>query len=111
MSYASRVSEIGGYRNGYKPDDVSNTSGSLNSPASMISDTVDIPLYRSSINRGQRSSEALLNIVVGCYIEGVYTRDTRKIFKPFGIESTSSTAVLNTNKKLDEGFEPWRNRD
>ena len=110
-SYAPRVGEVGGYRNGYIPDGVSSASGSLHSLASKISDTVDIPLYRNAVNRGQRSSEALLNVAAECYIEGVYTRDISKIFKPFGIESMSSTEVSNTSKKLDEGFEPWRNRD
>ena len=109
--YAPRVGEGGGYGNGYIPDGVANASGSLNSLSSKISDTVDIPLYRNAVNRGQRSREALLNVAAECYIEGVYTHDISKIFKPFGIESMSSTEVSNTSKKLDEGFEPWRNRD
>ncbi len=29
-----------------------------------------------------------------------------KYYRPFGIESMPSTQVSNTNKKLDEGFEP-----
>ena len=57
-SYAPRVGEVGGYRNGYVPDGVSSASGSLNSVVSKIPDTVDIPLYRNAVNRGQRSSEA-----------------------------------------------------
>ena len=46
-----------------------------------------------------------------CYIEGVSTRENYKIFDQFGIESMSSTQVSNTNKKLDEEFEIWKNRD
>ena len=44
VSYVPRVGEIGGYRNGYKPDGVANASGSLNSLASGISDTGEILL-------------------------------------------------------------------
>ena len=29
----------------------------------------------------------------------------------FGVETITSTQVSNTSKKLDEGFEPWRNRN
>ena len=111
VSYAHRVGDIGGYRSGYLPDGAPKTSGSLSSLTPTISDTVDTPLYRNTMNRGQRSSEALLNVAAECYTEGVCTGDISKIFKPFGIESMSSTQVSDTSKKLDEGFEPWRNRD
>ena len=109
--YSHQVGEIGGHRNGYKPEGLPNTSGSLNLLASRISGSADTPLYPETMNRGQRSSEALLNVAAECYLEGVYSREISKRFKPFGIETMSSTQVSNTNKKLDEGFEPWRNRD
>ena len=105
-----RLGDIGGYRNGYNPDGATKASGSLNFLPSQTSSSVDTPLYPSANNRGQRSSEALLNAVAECYIEGVSTRDSGKILEQFGIESISSTQLSNTNEKLDEGFEPWRNR-
>ncbi len=109
--YGHRVGEFGGHRNGYKPEGLPNTSGSLNSLASKVSGSVDTPLYPETMNRGQRSSEALVNVAAECYLEGVYSREISRRFKPFGIETMSSAQVSNTNKKLDEGFEPWRNRD
>lgn len=50
---------------------VSNASGSLNSLASEISDTLDTQLYRNTVNRGQRSDKALLSVVAECSIEGI----------------------------------------
>ena len=49
--------------------------------------------------------------MVECYIEGVYAREVSKISSLFGVETITSTQVSNTCRKLDEGFEPWRNRD
>ena len=66
-----RVSDVSGYRNGYNPTSVTHASGSLNSMASQVSSSADTPLYPNIINRGQRSSEALLNVATECYIEGV----------------------------------------
>ena len=111
VGYDHRVSDVSGYRNGSNPTSVTHASGSLNSMASQVSRSADTPLYPNIINRGQRSSEALLNVATECYIEGVSTREVRKIFNLFGIETISSTQVSNTSKKLDEGFDPWRNRD
>ena len=105
-----RLGDIGGYRNGYNPDGATNASGSLNFLPSQTSSSVNTPLYPSANNRGQRISEALLNAVAECYIEGFSTRDSGKILEQFGIESMSSTQQSNTNEKLDEGFEPWRHR-
>ena len=62
VSYGHRVGEVGGYRNGYKPEGLPNTSGSLNLLASKISGSLDTPLYSDTMNRGQRSCEALLNV-------------------------------------------------
>ena len=72
---------------------------------------MDTSLCPDTIKRGQQSSEALLNVAAECYIEGVYSRENSKRFEPFGIKSISSTQVSSISKKLDEGFEPWRNRD
>ena len=104
------LGDIGGYRKGYNPDGTTNASGSLNFLSSQTSSSVNTPLYPSASNRGQRSSEALLNAAAECYIEGVSTRDRGKILEQFGIESMSSTQLSNTNEKLYEGFDPWRNR-
>ena len=52
-----------------------------------------------------------MNVAAECYIEGVSTREVRKIFYLFGIEKISSTQVPNTSKKLDARFVSRRNRD
>ena len=57
---------ICGYRNGYILDGATNASGSLNLLPSQISGSVKLPLYASTINRGQRSSKALLNVKAEC---------------------------------------------
>ena len=75
-----RLDEIGGYRNGYNPDGATYASGSLNLLPSQISSSVNTPLYLSTINRGQRCSETLLNVAAGYYIEGVSACDVSKIF-------------------------------
>ncbi len=110
-SYVHRASKIGGYRNGYKSEGLPNASGSLNFLVSKMSGSVDTPLYLDTMNRGHRSSEALLNVAAECYIKGVNSCEISKIFKPFDIESMSSTPVSNINQKLDEGFETSRNRN
>ena len=106
-----RAGDISGYRNGYNPDGATTASGSLNLLPSQISSSVNTPLYPGTVNRGQRSSEALLNVAAECYIEGVSAGKVSKIFCLFGVETITATQVSNTSKKLDERFEPWRNRD
>ena len=83
----------------------------MNRLVSDVPNPVDTPQYTSTIKRGQRSSEALLNAAAECYLEGVSTRDIGKIFDQFGIVSMFSTQVSYISKKLDEGLQPWRNRD
>ena len=68
VGYDHRVGDLSGYRNGYKPDGINNPSTSLNLLPSQISYSVNTPLYPSPMNRGQRSSEALLNVATECYI-------------------------------------------
>ncbi len=79
VSYGHRVGEIGGYTNGYKPEDLPKAKGFLNLRATKISGAFDTPLYSDTMNRGQRSSEALLNVAAESYIEGVYSCEISKI--------------------------------
>ena len=69
---------------------------------------MNTPLYPITINRGQRSSEAYLNVVAECYIKGVYAREVSKIFNLFGLELISLTQLSIICKKLNEALEPWR---
>ena len=54
--------------------------------------------------RGQRSSEALLNVAAECYMEGVSAREVSKIFSLFGVETITSTQELNTSKSWMKGL-------
>ena len=72
---------------------------------------MNTPLYLCPINRAQWCSEALLNVAAERYIEGVSAREVSKIFSLFEVETITSTQVSNASKTMDEGFEPWRNRD
>ena len=99
-----RAGGVSGYRHGYNPDGTTNASGSLNLLPSQRSSSVNTPLYASTINRGQRSSEALLNVAAESNIEGVSPSEVSKIFSLFGVETITSTQVSNTSKKLDEAF-------
>ena len=96
-----RAGDISGYRHGYNPDGATNASCSFNLLPSQISGSVKLPLSASTINIGQRSSEALLNVAAECYIEGVSAREVSKIFGLFGVEAITSTQVSNISKKLD----------
>ena len=108
MNCDHRGGENGSYTNSYKPNGESRPSGTLNGLVSSEPSPSDTPLYLSTFNGGQRSSEALLN-AAECYFEGVSTRDIGKISDLFGSVSMLSTQVSNTSEKLDEGFEAWRN--
>lgn len=107
VSDSHRVHAIGGCRDGYKPDDGCIYRIRLvDLEGSKISDSVDTPLYANTVNRGQRSSKALLSVAADCCIKRIYTRDISKISKPFSTDSMSLTRVPNLTKKLGAGFEP-----
>ena len=93
MNYDHQAGQNGSYTNSFKSEGISKTSGTLNRLVSDVPNPVDTPLYPSTFKRGQRSSEALLNAAAECYLEGVSTRDSGKIFDQFEIVSMSSTQV------------------
>ena len=83
MNYDHRVGQNGSNANSFKSDGISKTSGTLNRLVSDVPNPVDTPLYTSTIKRSQRSGEAFLNAAAECYLEGVYARDSGKIFVQF----------------------------
>ena len=87
MNYDHQAGENGSFTNSYKSEGVSQLSGTLNRLVSDVPNPTDSSLSMKTIKRGQGSSEAILNAVVECYIEGVSPRDNGKIFDHFGIES------------------------
>lgn len=98
-----------GYANGAKPK-------RLDTPAGTVTVNVpktaghDEPFYPQSLERGRRSSRAVMLAVAEMYIKGVSTRDAEAVMKEFGIESLSSTQVSRAAKLLDDELEAWRNR-
>ena len=98
-----------GYANGVKPK-------RLDTPAGTVTVNVpktaghDEPFYPQSLERGRRSSRAVMLAVAEMYIKGVSTRDAEAVMKEFGIESLSSTQVSRAAKLLDDELEAWRNR-
>ena len=102
-----------GYANGYKAKKLDTPAGtlSLNVPktACHLEDCAE-PFYPQSLERGRRSSRAVMLAVAEMYIKGVSTRDAEAVMKEFGIESLSSSQVSRATKLLDEELEAWRNR-
>ena len=98
-----------GYANGAKPQ-------RLDTPAGTVTVNVpktaghDEPFYPQSLERGRRSSRAVMLAVAEMYIKGVSTRDAEAVMKEFGIESLSSTQVSRAAKLLDDELEAWRTR-
>jgi len=96
-----RTPERGGYANGYKPKRLDTAAGTL---------TVQVPksrggdeaFYPQSLERGRRSTRAVMLAVAQMYIQGVSTRDVEKVMAEFGLESLSSTQVSRAAAQLDE---------
>ena len=98
-----------GYANGVKPK-------RLDTPAGTVTVNVpktaghDEPFYPQSLERGRRSSRAVMLAVAEMYVKGVSTRDAEAVMKEVGIESLSSTQVSRAAKLLDDELEAWRTR-
>ncbi len=98
-----------GYGNGSKPKRIDTPAGTLhvNVPKTAGHDE---PFYPQSLERGRRSSRAVMLAVAEMYVKGVSTRDAEAVMAEFGIESLSSMQVSRAAKLLDEELEAWRNR-
>jgi len=98
-----------GYANGTKSKQVDSQIGTLsvNVPKTAGHDE---PFYPQSLERGRRSSRAVMLAVAEMYVKGVSTRDAEAVMAEFGIESLSSSQVSRAAKLLDDELEAWRNR-
>ena len=65
-------------------------------------------LSAQSLERGRRSSRAVMLAVAEMYIKGVSTRDAEAVMKEFGIESLASVQVSRATKLLDDELSAWR---
>jgi putative transposase len=99
-----------GYANGYKPKTVDTPAGSLSLRVPK-SRGCEEPFFPQSLERGRRSSRAVMLALAQMYVQGVSTRDAAKVMPEFGLESLSSTQVSRAAALLDEELEAWRTRE
>lgn len=99
-----------GYANGYKPKTVDTPAGSLTLRVPK-SRGCDEPFFPQSLERGRRSSRAVMLAIAQMYVQGVSTRDAAKVMAEFGLESLSSTQVSRAAALLDEELAAWRTRE
>jgi putative transposase len=104
-----RSEERRGYANGYKSKTVDTPAGSLalRVPKSR---GCEEPFFPQSLERGRRSSRAIMLAIAQMYVQGVSTRDAAKVMAEFGLESLSSTQVSRAAALLDKELEEWRTR-
>ena len=72
-----RSDERRGYANGINPKRINTPAGTLTADVPKTAGT-EKPLYPLSLERGTRSSRALMLAVAEIYIKGVSTRDGRR---------------------------------
>jgi transposase-like protein len=109
-AHYERTPERLGYANGYKPKRIDTPAGTVTIQVPKTAGHGDDPFYPQSLERGQRSSRAVMLAVAEMYIKGVSTRQAEDVMREFGIESLSSTQVSRAAKLLDEELAAWRNR-
>ena len=104
-----RTPERSGYANGYKAKRVDTPAGTLTVQVPR-SRGGDAPFYPQALERGRRSSRAVMLAIAQMYIQGVSTRDVEKVMAEFGLESLSSSQVSRAAALLDAELEAWRTR-
>ena len=109
-NHYERTPERQGYANGYKPKRIDTPAGTVTLQVPKTAGHAGDPFYPQSLERGQRSSRAVMLAVAEMYIKGVSTRQAEAVMREFGIESLSSTQVSRATKLLDEELAAWRNR-
>ena len=109
-THYERTPERLGYANGYKPKRIDTPAGTVTIQVPKTAGHGDDPFYPQSLERGQRSSRAVMLAVAEMYIKGVSTRQAEDVMRAFGIQSLSSTQVSRAAKLLDEELAAWRNR-
>ena len=104
-----RSPERRGYANGYKPKRLDTGAGTVSVDVPKAAGTAE-PFYPQSLERGRRSSRAVMLAIAEMYVQGVSTRDAATVMAEFGLESLSSTQVSRAAALLDEELAAWRGR-
>jgi putative transposase len=98
-----------GYANGTKPKKIDTPLGTLTLDVPKTAGAAQ-PFFPRSLERGRRSTRAILLAAAEMYVKGVSTRAVEKVLAEFGIEGLSSTQVSRAAALLDDELEAWRKR-
>jgi transposase-like protein len=104
-----RTPHRAGHANGYKAKKIDTAAGTLSVQVPK-SRGGEMPFYPQALERGRRSSRAVMLAIAQMYIQGVSTRDVEKVMAEFGLESLSSSQVSRAAALMDEELEAWRTR-
>jgi transposase-like protein len=108
-AHYERSPERRGYANGYKSKKIDTPAGTLTLDVPKTAGA-EAPFYPASLERGRRSTRAVMLAVAEMYVKGVSTRDVEAVLAEFGLESLSSTQVSRAARLLDTELEAWRTR-
>jgi len=95
------------YRNGYKPRKLNTRVGCI---TLQVPQTRDGEFYPSILERYQRSEKALIIALAEAYVNGVSTRNMKKITEELLGKEFSSMSISRYAMELDGELEIWRGR-
>lgn len=98
-----------GYANGTKSKKIDTPLGTLTLDVPKTAGAAQ-PFFPRSLERGRRSTRAIMLAAAEMYVKGVSTRAVEKVLAEFGIEGLSSTQVSRAAALLDDELEAWRKR-
>ena len=109
--YERSQGKVRGYRNGHRDRQVSCGAGIIEVPVPRVSDTEET-FCSQLLEAWQRRSKLLEETMPLLYVEGLSTRDFKRVLKPlWGKSGLSRSSVSRANKALKEAFNNWRHRD
>ena len=79
-----------GYANRVKSKRIDTPAGTVTVQVPKTADA-DEPFYPQSLERGTRSTRAVMLAIAEMYVKGVSTRDVEAVLEKLGVESLSST--------------------
>src|SRR5512144_1857210 len=95
-----------GYANGYKSKTIDTTAGTVTVDVPKAAG-IDEPFYPRSLERGRRSSRAVMLAIAEMYVQGVSTRDAA-LFSAIGIGADGRRRVLGVSCDPSEAEIHWR---
>ena len=96
--------------NGYKPKRLDTLAGTVTVQVPKTAGHEGEPFHPQSLERGRRSSRAVMLVAAEMYVKGVSTRAVEAVMREFGLENLSAMQVSRAAKLLDEELERWRTR-